>query len=164
MDVRTKFDTKHNIERISTILSSDIFDSKNIQHPLRGSAFIELMICMRDLLSKTEKHAKRIDFCEDIVVNSYVKDVTDAVTALRDACCHIDSFKRNFNVVGIHGAHGAFNSIAGKGTLMQIGDLKLTSDYDDDVAFFYGTNRLYLKRHIIRAFEEANLLLRDQLQ
>ena len=47
---------------------------------------------------------------------------------------------------------------------MQIGDLKLTSDYDDDVAFFYGTNRLYLKRHIIRAFEEANLLLRDQLQ
>lgn len=42
---------------------------------------------------------------------------------------------------------------------MKLDDFELRSDYADDVAVFYGKNRLYLKRHIVRAFEEACSLL-----
>jgi hypothetical protein len=43
---------------------------------------------------------------------------------------------------------------------MKVDDLELKSDYTDDIAVFYGKNRLYLKRHIVRAFEEASTKLR----
>lgn len=42
---------------------------------------------------------------------------------------------------------------------MKIGDLELNSDYEDDIAVFYGRNRLYFKRHIVRAYTEAKQLL-----
>jgi len=51
----------------------------------------------------------------------------------------------------------------GKANLMKLGDVELRGDYDDDVAIFYGTNRLYLKRHIIRALHEAQEQLEPML-
>ena len=118
------------------------------------------MICLRDLLSKTEKYAKRISFSEDVMTNEYVHDITDAISAVRDACCHINSFKRLFDDKG---NRGSFIVNYGKGNLFKINDLELKSDYVDDIAFFYGKNRLYLKRHIIRAFKEARALLEPML-
>jgi hypothetical protein len=118
------------------------------------------MICLRDLLCKTEKYVGRISWADDVLVNEYVHDITDAVTAVRDACCHIDSFKRRFTD---HGARGVFNVICGKGTLARMGDLELKSDYEDDIAFFCGKNRLYMNRHIVRVFKEVRELLRPIL-
>jgi len=46
---------------------------------------------------------------------------------------------------------------------MKIGDLELNSEYEDDIAVFYGANRLYFKRHILRAFEEAKNLLVEKM-
>ena len=44
--------------------------------------------------------------------------------------------------------------MVGKGTLLKLGDLVLKSDYPDDMAFFYGTHRLYFRRHILRVFAD----------
>ena len=87
-------------------------------------------------------------------------DITDAITAVRDACCHINSFKRLFDDKG---NRGSFMVTYGKGNLLKLNDLELKSDYADDIAFFYGNNRLYLKRHIIRAFKESRALLEPML-
>lgn len=38
---------------------------------------------------------------------------------------------------------------------MQINDIEIKSEFDDDVCFFFGTQKIYFKRHILRAFEEA---------
>lgn len=160
MDVRDMQDCQGNIQRIQKLLESGIFNSENSHHLLQQSAFIDLMICLRDLMYKTEKYAKRIDFTDDVLVNDYVKDVTDAITAVRDSCCHIDSFKKLFDD---RGNRGSFNVAYGKCEFMKIGDLELSSDYDDDVAIFYGRNRLYIKRHIARAFEEAQTVLASHL-
>ena len=54
-----------------------------------------------------------------------------------------------------------FNVIFGKGTLAQIGDLTMTSDYDDDICIFFGDQKIYLVRHIIRAVKEAELYLKE---
>ena len=152
MDVHDRQDAERTIRRISQLLSSGIFDQSSAGAVLQESAFIELMICMRDLLYKCEKYAARISFTDDVLPNAYVKDVTHAITALRDACCHIDSFK---NLFDDHGNRGSFMVAYGKVNLMKINDLELKSEYDDDTAVFYGKNRLYFKRHIVRAFNEA---------
>lgn len=152
MKILDRQDCEGSIRRINQLLNSGIFDAKNIGHVLYNSAYIELVICLRDLLHKTEKYATRVDFTDDILVNKYVKDVHDAVTAHRDACCHIDSFKHRFDDMG---NRGAFNICCGKGSLMKINDVELRSDYEDDVAIFFGINRLYMDRHIVRAFDEC---------
>ena len=161
MEIHDRQDCETNIRRIQELRGSGIFDSNNAGHVLLQSAFIDLMISMRDLMYKTEKYAERISFADDILPNEYVKDVTGAITAVRDACCHIDSFKKLFDE---RGNRGSFMVVYGKGNLIKIGDLELKSEYEDDTAIFYGKNRLYLKRHIVRAFQEAQVKLASHLE
>ena len=152
MNVHDRQDCEADIRRIRELLGFGIFDQANSGHVLQRSAFIDLVICLRDLLNKAQRYGTRVAFADDILTNDYVKDVTDAITAVRDARCHIDSFKHLFDD---HGNRGSYLVVYGKGSFMKIGDLELKADYPDDVAVFYGKNRLYLKRHIIRAFEQA---------
>ena len=156
MDISDQQDCERDIRRIEELLSCGIFEARNSGNILQSSAFIELMICLSDLTSKTKKFAKRISFTDDVMTNEYVHDITDAITSIRDACCHINSFKRLFDD---RGNRGSFMVIYGKGNLIKIDDLELKSDYGDDIAFFYGKNRLYMNRHIVRTFKEAKALL-----
>lgn len=160
MDFSSQSEAQHSIRRIEEILKSDIFLPQNSRHPLRESAFIELMICLRDLMKKAEDHATRISFKDDINTDKDTKDVTDTIRHVRDAICHLNSGKRH---VDQNQNKVSFCSMAGKGCMMKIGDIELKSDYDDEVCFFYGKHRLYLKRHIIRAFSEASQLIKPFL-
>ena len=160
MTIEDQDDCQRTMRRIHQLLDCGIFKPANHQHILMQSAFIDLMICMRDLLHKTAKYAQRVSFDDDILKNDYVNDVTDAVTAIRDACCHINSFKQHFDVPQ---HRGSFMVVNGAGALLQINDFRLSSDYKDDIAFFYGKNRLYFHRHIMRAFEEAVTKLEPML-
>jgi hypothetical protein len=138
MNVNEELEIYHNISRISEILATDIFDIANLGHPLRQSAFIELVICLRDLMYKCKKNNKRISFTDNItpcnIKGEETKDVTDLITHIRDAVCHINSFKQ----------------VAGFFRIMFS-----TNFYNDDIIFCYGKHELYLKRHILRAFKEA---------
>lgn len=156
MDIFAQQECRRTIDRFAELINSGIFDDGNRKHVLFWSAFIELMICLRDLLEKARKYASRISFTEDILPNDYVKDVHDAVVAMRDAGCHIDSYKKH---LGRPQYRASFMVVRGNGRLLNIGDVELSADYEDDLAFFHGVNRLYMRRHIIRAFEEAKALL-----
>ena len=156
MNIRDRQDCEGSIRRIAQLLDSGIFNSNNVGHVLQKSAFIDLMICMRDLMNKTETYSTRIAFADDVLKSAYVKDVTDAITAIRDACCHIDSFKKNFDE---NGNRGEYMVAYGKCNLLKMGDFEAKGEYDDDAAIFYGRNRVYMKRHIIRAFQEAQAQL-----
>jgi hypothetical protein len=156
MDVQDRRRCERSIRRIQALFSSGIFEPNNAGNVLQYSAFIDLTICLRDLLIQTQRYVRRIAFTDDIVTNDYVKDVTDAVTVGRDACCHIDSFKKLFHD---RGDRGSYMVVYGKCDSATIDDRELKSEYEDDTAIFIGTNRLYLKRHIVRAFDEARTLL-----
>ncbi len=161
MNIKDRQDCERNIHRVTQLIDSGIFNSNNGGHPLQQSAFIDLMICMRDLMHKAEKYTKRVDFVEDVLTNNYVKDVTDAITAIRDACCHIDSFKKNFDS---NGNRGEYMVAYGKCNLLRMGDFEAKGEYEDDVAVFYGRNRVYLRRHILRAFHQAQAQLQPLLE
>ena len=151
MEVYDYQDCNSDIERIVELLRCGIFEKQNSGSVVFQSAFIELMICLRDLLFKCEKYAERITFSDDILTSTSVTDVTDAVTAVRNACCHIQSGERVADELGSRTVMVSF----GKGSLYKSPTADLSADYDDDIAFFYGANRLYMTRHIARAFEEA---------
>ncbi len=133
-----------------------------MRHPLMESAFIELIIRLRDLVYKCEKLGNRIEFNDDIIIlrgknsKEIVKDVTDAIICMRGATCHIESDKNLFNDNIIF----SFNIAYGKVNIIATPNKKLSLDYEDDACFFSGEQKLYLKRHIVRAFEEARNFLK----
>jgi hypothetical protein len=155
------------MERIDLLLASDVFLPVNQGHPFVRSALIDLLICLRHLTWKSDREGFRVSFTDDLVLTAMVKDVTDAIKVVRDALCHPDS--DHFHVVkGRARRRGERSTEFGQGeirfvvvygkipTAMRLpGEITIGSDYDDDVCFWFGTNKLYLKRHILRAFEEA---------
>jgi hypothetical protein len=130
-------------------------------HPLFQSAFIEVLIYLRDLTYETEKYAKRIDFIDDVTVRGEVKDATALIKYVRDAMCHLDS---DNHYIEPGNMKASFNVQFGKGTLLKVGDFEQSSPYEDDICFFFGSQRIFLKRHILRAIEESKDLLAPLLE
>lgn len=139
-------------EDIEKILESNIFIKSTGQNWIMGkAAFVLLMIDLRDLVWKSEHFAgKRIAFTEDIIPFRKVTDVTDLITYVRDAAVHNTSGNSRVE-------QGKLSFLVGMGkvNMLQLGELALSSDYEDDICFVFGPAKIYLKRHIIRAFTEA---------
>lgn len=151
MDFLLKSEIQSSLKRTRELLASGILCET--PGPLfKRSVLIEVLINMKDLLIKSEKHlGKRVDFTDDVNEDDKlkIKDVTDLIANFRDASCHNDSFRRNFG-----GCVSSFNEMSGKGVILKVGDLEIGSKYQDDLMFNMGNNILYLKRHIERAFNE----------
>lgn len=163
MNGEVKSDIETNFRRIEAIFDSNIFSGENLQNPLLQSALVELLIRLRDLMAKSRIHAERVTFDDDINKNVDINDVTDLIKFIRDAVCHVDS--ENHYMEDGEGskklrARLSFNIMFGQGTLGQINEIEFKSDYEDDVCFFFGSQKIYLNRHIKRAYEKAkeNLL------
>lgn len=152
LDFFTKCDIQSDIGRIKELLQTEIFLPTNITHPLCKSAFIELLICLRDLMYKAEKYSTRINFKDDVTITDKVSDVTDLIKFVRDALCHPDIPHHYLEKGNIK---ATYNIAYGKHTIMCINDIEIKSDHDDDICFFFGSQKIYFKRHLLRAFEEA---------
>jgi hypothetical protein len=161
IDNQTRNEIRFDINRIDKILRVNIFTPENHRHPLLLSALTEILIRLRDLLWKSKKFSKPVSFQDDVLIRGEVTDVTSLVVFVRDAVCHIDSIKHDHDQMQ---ARVSFNVIFGKACLIQFGQTSIESPYEDDVAFFFGPQRLYLHRHIVRAFEEARDNLLPYLQ
>ena len=152
IDHFSKSEIEDSLQRIDSIIESKIFEPENSDSPLLRSAFIELLICLRDLMYKTEKYASRVSFDEDIVKNEKISDITDVIKYVRDALCHLDSDNHYLEKGNIK---ATYNIMRGKGTLVKINDYEQTSEHTDELCFFFGSQRIYFKRHILRTIEEV---------
>jgi hypothetical protein len=155
IDFFTAGDIRQDITRVESIINTNIFAPQHAFHPLVKSAFTEVMVCLNDLTHKTEKFASRICFTNDMVVTTHVKDVTALIRFVRDAMCHIhiynhfivpDRIKASFFV--LYGKHRIQPFLPDH-------DVALVSDYADDICFFFGLHKIYLRRHIVRVHEEV---------
>lgn len=161
MDQWDKGDITSAIGHIDGILGSGIFNPNNADHPLLRAAFVELLINLRDLMYKAEKYASRISFTDDVTVTQQVTDVTGLIKYVRDALCHPDSDNHYVEAGNIK---ATFNVIFGKGTLLKMGDFEQSSPHQDDTCFLFGSQRIFLRRHILRAYDEARNKLVPLLQ
>nr|WP_314872118.1 hypothetical protein [uncultured Pseudomonas sp.] len=155
MDFYEENEIQESLETIEKIVNSGIFNPKNTRTPFFRPSFVALLISLRDLMYKAEKYASRIDFSDDVDQRNQVLDVSGLIKFVRDALCHPDSDNHYLE----NGAKATFNVVFGAGCVAQIGDFRQESEYPDDVCFFFGMHRIYLKRHIIRAAQEAQAKL-----
>lgn len=155
----------HAVSRIEEILATNIFVAP--YHPLLQSAFIELLIRLNDLMQKANSLGARISFTDDVAIYPGVRDITDAVRECRAAVCHMYVNSTFITQDGLPARRGktagcselSFAIVRGQIVLLQTPRYTITSDYQDDICFFYGAHKLYLKRHIVRALEEAKAIL-----
>jgi hypothetical protein len=152
MDLLTKSDIEVSFRRIETLFQCGIFLPENSQNPLVRSALAELLIRVRDLIAKSKKYSSPVEFSDDVNTTNEITNVSDAIKFIRDAICHIDSDNHNHEECG---ARMSYNIGYGKRNLIKIGDVEIKSDYEDDVCFFFGSQKLYLNRHLKRAYKEA---------
>jgi len=156
LDFFTKSDIESSIQRVDALLTCGIFHPQNSQNVLFRAAFIEMLIALRDLMYKAQKYASRISFDEDVRKTDKVNDVSDLIKYVRDALCHPDSENHYIEAGNIK---ATFNVAFGRVNLMKIGDFEQVSKYEDDICFFFGSHGIYMRRHIVRAFEEAKAKL-----
>ena len=152
IDFFSKSEIENNFNRIHAILGTEIFEIENKMSPLLKSAFIELLICLHDLMYKMENYSSRISLDEDIVKTDEINDITDVIKYMRDALCHVDS-DNHYLEKGDKKA--IFNVLYGEGSIFTVYDYVQESYYPDDICFFYGSQKVYLNRHILPAVEEA---------
>ena len=152
VDFFTSSDVESAIHRIDALLSCGIFQPQNSHNVLFRAAFIELLIALRDLMYKSEKFSTRIAFVDDVKRTEKINDVSDLIKYVRDALCHPDSENHYIEVGNIK---STFKVAFGKVKVLKMGDFEQSAQYQDDICFFFGSQGIYLKRHIMRAFEEA---------
>ncbi len=138
---------------VKNLLKSGILWSSDNQI-IEDAVFTQVLISLTFALLHSKIHLKKIDFKDDVILKDDIDDVTDLIQMFRNSACHQDSEFRYFeDINNPAGRKSMFGTIHGKGT-HQI-DNRCESKYDDDVAYFTGTDVLYLKRHIERAFKEV---------
>jgi hypothetical protein len=139
-------------ERCADLFDSHVLVSDSL---FAQSAFIELVIRLNYVLQKLNSENRRVDWGDDVLPVQHPKDpndITSLVNRLRNAACHAESpecylYDTRTKFV--------FNRCFGKGPIMTLGNGQVVGgEYEDEVAFYYGANRIYLNRHIKRLLEE----------
>ena len=153
-DFFVKTQIESDLNRVITLMDSGIFTTESLQ-VFRESVFTEVMIKLHDLLQKLNKLSQRIVFTDDIEGGD---DITDLVSKVRNAVCHMDSGEHLLDKE--RRIKFTFSIAYGRGCLVAIGNKKTTSDYADDICFFFGENKIYLKRHIVRCVKEISRMTR----
>lgn len=160
-DFFVKTQIESNISRVDTLLNTGIFNTP-VLFVFRESVFTEIIIRLNDLLQKLNQLGKRISFSDDIEVSKDVedvKDITDLISKLRNSVCHMESGehlldKKRKIRVSFCVAYGKCKAISTNGK-------EVKSDYEDDICFFFGEHKIYLKRHIVRVLKEAEKKARE---
>lgn len=160
MDFYERSEVSTSFSEIERIINSGIFTPQNSQSPFFKASFIAMLIELRCLMYKAEKYASKINFTDDVLPRDKVKDVSDLIKFVRDAVCHPDIPHHHLDA----GGRASFNVAFGAVCVSQIGDHRQESLYGDDVCFFFGTQHIYLKRHVIRAVQEAHQKLSPLLE
>jgi hypothetical protein len=143
-----KTQIESNIYDVENLLSTGVFNAailRSFQEPV----FVSIILKLDDLLQKLRILDERVNFTDDVASG----DITDLVNNIRNAICHLNSPENMLDKE--NQIKFVFNIAVGKANIIQIGKTVVKSDYDDDTAFFYGENRIYLKRHIMRILKES---------
>lgn len=160
MDDSRAFELWATIQRLDVVIATGIFERGRVRDPLFQAAFTEAMILLHDILQCAARLARRVDFDDHICETEATKDITDLVAKVRGACCHMGSGSRQ---VGDTESISAFNVVAGREAGFSLAGVYMGCDFDDDLACWFGGHRIYMKRHIFRAFDEAKDVLAESL-
>lgn len=147
-------DIQSSITRCGNIFNSGIFNAGNSSGVLFEASITLLLVHLNDLLQKANVDKQRIDFSDDVDVTDSVSDVTDVVRAARNAACHVTSGEHKLD-------SGKFTFCVASGygpRAYVINGVEMGCNFEDDIAIYYGSTRVYVRRHLLRSFEMVSSL------
>lgn len=151
LDDMSDRDVRNALAKCAQIMHDPVFTGKG-SHLALESMVALLMITVKDILMRADKDGNRIDFTDDVqTVPGKVSDVTDLICKARCVACHIfsdgllvdETNRFYFSVIN------GYCPNAGS-----INDFKISCDYADDTALYFGRYRVYYRRHLVRAVKE----------
>lgn len=151
-------DIGRSIKKCREIFNSQVFSAGMAGSPFFEASLTLLLINLSDLLQKANIDGRRIGFAEDVDIGEG-KDVTDLIASARNSACHISSNSHKIDA-------GRFTLIVVAGfkpNAYRINGVSYGSDYEDDVAIYYGKSRLYIGRHLLRALIEVSHVYADYI-
>ena len=149
----------------SKLVGTGILSSEGLETPWFEPVITKLLILIADLLKAADKIGKRYTALNDIAViddhvASKIRDVTDLIIWCRSAACHISSGNHLFETNKFQ-----FNVCVGKvPSMITVDNKRLGSDYEDEIAIIWGPTRLYLRRHLMAAYEYLMPLFPDPFE
>lgn len=153
-------DIQSSISRCADLFNSGIFTSGSTAGVVFEASVTLLLVHLSDLLQKAKIDGKRVSFVDDVTVSDAIADVTDVVRACRNAACHVTSGQHQ-----IDAGKFTFCVVAGYSpTAFSINGVDRGCAYHDDLAIYYGSTRVYLRRHLLRSFEEVATLYKEETQ
>jgi hypothetical protein len=142
-------DIQSSVSRCADLFNSGIFSSGSSAGVLFEASVTLLLVHLNDLLQKAKLDGNRIDFTDDMETSESIADITDLVRACRNAACHVTSGEHK-----IDSGKFTFCVTSGYGpSAFLIEGQEMGCDHADDIAIYYGKNRVYVKRHLFRSFE-----------
>lgn len=146
-------DIQTSIYKCQELFNSGVFSSGGISNPLFEPAVVFLIINLNDLLGKSKADGMRISIVDHVDQTESIKDVTDLVRECRNSAVHISSGEHLFESIGKF----TFNVVAGLSpSAFSLNGITLGGDFADDIAIYYGEKRIYLRRHLLSAFEAVS--------
>ena len=140
MDIFQKSIIDDSITHLEALLDSGVLISENWGKPIFRSTFLDVIVTLRNLLGQLDDCKLRVDFKDDIVLSEKIGDISDLVVFIRNAFCHPKSPE---------------NVYKQGDTVKLVYFFNISNEKDGDICFYFGTHQIFLKRHIVRAFEEA---------
>ena len=161
---RTTIEIVWNVRLIKQMVDCGVFSEDRDDDPLRRAAFTQVLIALRDLLAKCHNFGTRVDFTDDVIQTDAVRDVTDVVTHVRNALCHVDSDNNTLPLGDEDEVFFNYRLYRHWAAELRATGLRLGSDYDDDIAYCFGEQRIYWERHVMRAFNDAKSRLNQVME
>lgn len=151
---RIQGETKRDIEEMRRLLATGVID-KDVRDPIFWAVVTRMFILVLSLVVRSQKlTGKPISFTDDVIAKGRVRNASDLIRFARDSLCHTDS---DNHLVWAGAGFSSFCAKRGRGEIFP----DMECQYEDDTALFFGDQRVYLQRHLIRAFEEAVLNLKN---
>jgi hypothetical protein len=154
MDQKAIHQAVMDIRAIDELIATGIFDPSLDHARLRKAALIEVMICLGELVRRCEAEGLPITFTDDVLETSAVSDIADLISFVRHELCHSTRGGERRSVF-------RYAAVRGKALPIATGSATLVGgcDYADDIAYCFSDQRIYWKRHILRAFDEVKARL-----
>jgi hypothetical protein len=145
------------LQHVKTLLDAGIFTDEGLQSPFIRPSITQMLIELSDTLQKANKAGRRVSFRDDVFDGGANWDVTDLISNCRNAACHVSSGKHQFNQNKF-----TFNMAIGYSpNAFHLNGTTIGCEYADDAAVFWGGMKLFLKRNLLRAYDEAQLIFPD---
>lgn len=135
------------------MFDSGIFADAGVRSKFFQPSLVFVLINLNSLLQVAESLGHRISFADHIEPGPQIEDVTALVQVCRDAACHVGDLSGSSTPSGFVVVSGYVQSqLSHDGCAHHC-------EFPDDIAVYIGRHRLYLLRHLKRAFDEVSEVL-----